>query len=58
MVHEPADRGEDEEIAADIETGILPDTVSAFSELHDNVDANSYAADLGSKRTNRRRGMA
>jgi len=30
------------EILADIEMGILPQTVKTFSELHDFVDANTY----------------
>ena len=31
------------EITADIEAGIVPSTITDFSELHDYVDANVYA---------------
>ena len=30
------------EILEDIASGVVPDTVSSFSELHDYVDANEY----------------
>jgi hypothetical protein len=35
------------EILADIEGGVIPDTVSDFSVLHDYVDANTYAGFCG-----------
>lgn len=31
------------EIAEDIAQGVVPETVASFSELHDYVDANTYA---------------
>lgn len=31
-----------DEIVADYQAGIIPDTISRFSELHDFVDANYY----------------